>query len=56
MTMALSCNKEAIIIIKQNYIKNNDDFCCLNFIHSFRTKNKLELHKSGGLGFSSNTK
>ena len=25
--------------------KNNSDFYCLNCLHSFRTKNKLELHK-----------
>ena len=22
-----------------------NDFCCLNYLHSFRTKNKLESHK-----------
>ena len=25
--------------------KNNGDFYCLICLHSFRTKNKLELHK-----------
>ena len=25
--------------------KNNGDFYCLNLLHFFRTKNKLELHK-----------
>ena len=25
--------------------KNHDDFFCLDCLHSFRTKNKLELHK-----------
>ena len=25
--------------------KNNGDFYCLNYLHSFRTKNKLESHK-----------
>ena len=25
--------------------KNNRDFYCLNCLHSFRAKNKLELHK-----------
>ena len=25
--------------------KNNGDFYCLTFLHSFRTKNKLESHK-----------
>ena len=26
-------------------LKNNGDFYCLNFFHSFTTKNKLELHR-----------
>ena len=26
--------------------KNDGDFYCLNCLHSFRTKNKLELHKN----------
>ena len=25
--------------------KHYNDFCCLNCLHSFRTKNKLESHK-----------
>ena len=25
--------------------KNAGDFCCLNYLHSFKTKNKLESHK-----------
>ena len=25
--------------------KNNDDFYCLNCVHSFRTKSKLQSHK-----------
>ena len=25
--------------------KHNDDYYCLNGVHSFRTKNKLESHK-----------
>ena len=43
--MTLFCSKEAISIIKRNCIKNNGDFYCLNCLHSFRTKNKLESHK-----------
>ena len=39
--MTLSCSKEAISIIKTN----NSDFFCWNYLQSFRTKNKLELHK-----------
>ena len=26
--------------------KNNDDFFCLNCLHSFRTKSRLESHKT----------
>ena len=26
-------------------MKNNDNFYCLNYLHSFRTKNKLESHE-----------
>ena len=43
--MALSCSKNIIGIIKRNNIKNNGGFYCLNCLHSFRTKNKLESHK-----------
>ena len=43
--MALSCSEKIIGIIKRNNIKNNGDFYCLNWLHSFRTKSKLELHK-----------
>ena len=46
MKMALSCSKNIISIIKRNNTKNNVDFYCLNCLHSFRTKNKLELHKA----------
>ena len=45
--MALSCSKYTINIIKRTYIKKNGDFYCLNCLHSFRTKNKLESHKRG---------
>ena len=37
--MPLSCSKKAISIIKGN------GFYCLNCLHSFRTKSKLEWHK-----------
>ena len=40
--MALSCSKKTISIVKRNNIKNNSDFYCLNCLHSFRTKAKLE--------------
>ena len=32
-------------LFRGNTSKNNGDFYCLNCLHSFRTKNKLELHK-----------
>ena len=44
-TTTLSWSKKIISIFKGNYIKNNGNFYCLNCLHSFRTKNKLESHK-----------
>ena len=43
--MALSCSKKTISIIKTTKSKHCGDFYYLNFLHSFRTKNKLESHK-----------
>ena len=43
--MALSCSKKVIYIIKWNNIKHDGDFYCLYFLHSFRTKYKIEAHK-----------
>ena len=43
--MALSCSRRIISIIKRNNIKSNNDFYCLNCLHFFRTKYKLESHK-----------
>ena len=40
---ALSCSRKTIGSIKRN---NVSDFHCLNCIHSFRTKNKLESLKN----------
>ena len=37
--------KKKHIQLKHKYIKNNDDFFCLNCPYSFRTKSKLESHK-----------
>ena len=39
--------KRTISIIKnyQHYSKHYSDFYCLNCLHYFRTKNKLESHK-----------
>ena len=43
--MALSGSKKSIGIIRWKEIKNKGDFYCLNCIHSFRKKYKLESHK-----------
>ena len=32
-------------IIKKSNVKHDSDFYCLNCLHSFTTKNELELHK-----------
>ena len=37
--------KELSALLRGITSKNNSDFCCLNCLHSFRTKRKLELHK-----------
>ena len=42
--MTFSYSKRDITIIKRNKSKYNGDFYCLNCLHCFRTKNKLESH------------
>ena len=42
--MPLYSSKESISIIKRSTSKYNGDFYCLNYLHSFRTKNKLDSH------------
>ena len=37
--------KKLSALLRRITSKNNDDFYCLNCLHSFRTKNKLESHK-----------
>ena len=37
--------KKNISIIKRNNAKDNADFCCLYFLHSYATKRKLKSHK-----------
>ena len=37
--------KQVILLMRGISSKNNGDFYCLNCLHSFRTKNKLESHK-----------
>ena len=43
--MTLYCSKKASVILRGKTSKNNGDFYCLNCLHSFRTKIKLESHK-----------
>ena len=45
--MALSCSKKLSALLRGITSKNCGDFYCLNCLHSFRTKNKLESHKRG---------
>ena len=37
--------KKLSALLKRVTPKNYGDFCCLNCLHSFRTKNKSESHK-----------
>ena len=37
--------KETISIITWNNVLIFGDFCCLNFLHSFRIENKLKSHE-----------
>ena len=41
--MGLSCSINIISIVMRNRSKNDGDFNCLNCLHFFRRKNKLEL-------------
>ena len=45
MTMALSCSEKRSALLRGITSKHYGDFYCLDCLHSFRTKNKLELHK-----------
>ena len=40
--MALSCCKKISALLWGITSKNNGDFYCRNYLHSFRTKNKLK--------------
>ena len=37
--------KKLSALLKRITSKHHVDFCCLNCLHSFATKNKLQLHK-----------
>ena len=41
----LSCSKTVSEILREATSNNNDDFYCLDCLHTFRTKNKRKYHK-----------
>ena len=43
--MELSSSKKLSALLREITARNNRDFYCLNCLHFFRTKNKLEGHK-----------
>ena len=43
--MALCYSKKISVLLRRITSKNSGDFYCLNDLHSFRTKDKLESHK-----------
>ena len=43
--MALSCSKKLSAFWREIMSKHYSDFYCVNCLHSFRTKNKLESFK-----------
>ena len=43
--MALSCSKKLSALLRGITSKHYRDFYCLNCLHSFSTKKKLESHK-----------
>ena len=44
--MALYCSKKLAALLRGITPKHYDDLCCFNCLYSFRTRNKLELHKN----------
>ena len=38
--------KKVLALLRGIISKNNDDFCCLFSLHSFRTKDKIESHQN----------
>ena len=49
--MSLSCNKKLSLLLRgiTSKSKNNDDFYCLNFFYSFRTKEQQESYKNANI-------
>ena len=44
--MALYCSKKLPALLRGITPKHYDDLCCFNCLYTFRTRNKLELHKN----------
>ena len=44
--LALSCSKKLSALLGRINSKNNDDFYCLNCLHTFSTENKLKYHET----------
>ena len=44
--LALLSFKELSTLLREIALKHDDDFHCLNCLHSFRTENKLKSHKN----------
>ena len=43
--MALYCSKIVSALLRGIASKRNDDYYCLNYLHSFKTNSKLKSHK-----------
>ena len=43
--LVLSCSKKLSVLLRGITSKQHGDFYCLNFLHSFRTENKLKYHE-----------
>ena len=43
--MALSFSKKLSALLRGITSKHHGDFYCLNYLHSFRTENKLKSHE-----------
>ena len=42
--MSLSCCKKVFALLRGITLKYNEDFYCLNCLHSYRTENKLKKY------------
>ena len=43
--MALFCSEKLSTLLRGTTLKHHGDFYCLNYLHSFRTENKLKSHE-----------